>query len=67
MHISFNTGGHALPDMYALTRGCHAYISDNASLPVLQLLNLTLDECTCVSCRFVILEFLVANYLGNYV
>jgi len=38
LHISCNTGTHALPDMSTLALGCCAYISGNALVPVLQLL-----------------------------
>ena len=33
--ITYNTGTHALPDIYALTLGRRAYISGKALLPVL--------------------------------
>ena len=36
-YISYNTGTHALPDIYALALGHHAYISGKALLPVLLL------------------------------
>ena len=29
-YISYNTGTRALPDIYALALGCHAYISARA-------------------------------------
>ena len=38
-HNSCNIGTRALPDMYALALGHHAYISGNALVPMLQLFN----------------------------
>ena len=40
-HNSCNIGTRALPDMYALALGHHAYISGNALVPIVQLL----DRC----------------------
>ena len=34
-YISYKTGTRALPDIYALALGDHAYISGNALLPML--------------------------------
>jgi len=39
LHNSCNIGTRALPDMYALALGHRAYISGNALMPMLQLLN----------------------------
>ena len=39
LHNSCNIGTRALPDMYALALGHRAYISGNALVPMLQLLN----------------------------
>ena len=38
-HNSCNIGTRALPDMYALALGHRAYISGNALVPMLQLLD----------------------------
>ena len=35
LYISYNTGTHALPDIYALALGHCAYISGKALLPML--------------------------------
>ena len=44
LHNSCNTGTRALPDMSTLALGHRPYISGNALLPVLQLLNDTLPD-----------------------